>query len=126
MFLITTTVLNTNLIKMPYYISRGQVPHKRHTVFRKPNGDLYSEELVSTEGFSDVYSLIYHAFPPTFVKEIGEAIAVKPEVALENNMQHRSFLVSKSSQKGGIIWKVVYQFWSITMYISVWQRQKSR
>ncbi len=95
---------------MPYYISRGQVPHKRHTVFRKPNGDLYAEELVSTEGFSDVYSLIYHAFPPTFVKEIGEAIAVKPEVALENNMQHRSFFWFQSRAKRGLFGKSCTSF----------------
>jgi len=53
---------------MPIYHSLGQVPAKRHTVFRKPNGELYAEELVSTEGFSSLYSLVYHTHPPTFVK----------------------------------------------------------
>ncbi len=76
---------------MPQYLSRGHVPRKRHTIFRKPDGSLYAEELVSTEGFSDVYSLIYHAFPPTIVNEIGEAIDVAPKIALAKNMQHRSF-----------------------------------
>jgi homogentisate 1,2-dioxygenase len=104
---------------MPYYISSGQVPHKRHTVFRKPNGDLYAEELVSTEGFSDVYSLIYHAFPPTFVKEIGEAIAVKPEVALENNMQHRSFFGFKVEPKGDYLESRVPVLVNNDVYISL-------
>jgi homogentisate 1,2-dioxygenase len=76
---------------MPQYLSRGQVPRKRHTIFRKPDGNLYAEELVSTEGFSDVYSLIYHSFPPTIVKEIGQTIDVAPKIALSKNMQHRSF-----------------------------------
>lgn len=76
---------------MPHYQVRGSIPHKRHTVFRKPDGNLYAEELVSTEGFSDVYSLIYHCYPPTMVKQIGETINLKPEVAVEHNMQHRSF-----------------------------------
>ncbi|MDP3462584.1 MAG: homogentisate 1,2-dioxygenase [Bacteroidales bacterium] len=76
---------------MPHYQSRGQVPHKRHTVFRKPDGSLYAEELVSTEGFSDVYSIVYHAFPPTMVKEIGVPVNVAPEIELDKNMQHRSF-----------------------------------
>jgi homogentisate 1,2-dioxygenase len=40
---------------MPYYVRRGQVPPKRHIQFRE-NGHLYAEELVSTEGFSDLYS----------------------------------------------------------------------
>jgi len=44
---------------MPHYQKIGQIPSKRHTQFRKPNGELYSEELVSTEGFSNIYSTIY-------------------------------------------------------------------
>lgn len=76
---------------MPHYQVRGQVPRKRHTIFRKPDGQLYTEELVSTEGFSDVYSLIYHTFPPTLVKKVGEAVSIAPEIALDKNMQHRSF-----------------------------------
>ncbi|MBU1010108.1 MAG: homogentisate 1,2-dioxygenase [Bacteroidetes bacterium] len=76
---------------MPHYQTRGTIPHKRHTIFRKPDGQLYAEELVSTEGFSDVYSLIYHAFPPTMVKQIGEPINVAPDIVLDKNMQHRSF-----------------------------------
>lgn len=76
---------------MPHFQTRGLVPHKRHTVFRKADGGLYAEELVSTEGFSDVYSLIYHTWPPTMVMRIGEAVDVAPKVALKSNMQHRSF-----------------------------------
>ncbi len=76
---------------MPHFQTRGLVPHKRHTVFRKADGGLYAEELVSTEGFSDVYSLIYHTWPPTMVMHIGEAVDVAPKVALKSNMQHRSF-----------------------------------
>jgi homogentisate 1,2-dioxygenase len=76
---------------MPHYQTRGQVPRKRHTIFRKPDGNLYTEELVSTEGFSDVYSLIYHSYSPTLVLEVGKAIDAAPKIALEKNMQHRSF-----------------------------------
>lgn len=76
---------------MSYYVQRGEIPHKRHTVFRRPDGELYAEELVSTEGFSDVYSIVYHHYPPTMVKEIGEAINAHPEIAIGHNMQNRSF-----------------------------------
>ena len=72
-------------------MSMVQVPRKRHTIFRKPDGSLLAEELVSTEGFSDVYSLIYHHYPPTMVKTIGEPIDVAPKIATITNMQHRSF-----------------------------------
>ena len=42
---------------MPHYFSLGKIPHKRHLVFRKPDGELYAEQMVSTEGFSETYSL---------------------------------------------------------------------
>jgi homogentisate 1,2-dioxygenase len=77
---------------MPHYLKLGQVPHKRHTQFRKADGSLYSEQLVSTAGFSDVYSLLYHNHPPTLVKKIGDAINCAPQPAIEHNIQHRSFI----------------------------------
>jgi homogentisate 1,2-dioxygenase len=77
---------------MPHYYSLGSIPPKRHTQFTKPGGGLYSEQLVSTEGFSDVYSLTYHIYEPTLVSRIEEPYSMAPEIALENNMQHRSFL----------------------------------
>ncbi|MCB0804505.1 MAG: homogentisate 1,2-dioxygenase [Bacteroidales bacterium] len=76
---------------MPHYHKLGKIPSKRHIQFRKPDGGLYSEQLVSTEGFSDVYSLVYHTYPPTLVKEVGEPWSVEPEIAIEKNLQHRSF-----------------------------------
>lgn len=77
---------------MPFYYSLGEIPAKRHTQFRKPDGSLYSEELVSTEGFSNIYSLIYHCHPPTLVKEVGEAIDIRPQYIVTENIKHRSFL----------------------------------
>lgn len=76
---------------MPYYHRLGNIPHKRHTQFRKPDGGLYAEQLVSTEGFSDDYSLVYHTHPPTLVKGVDEPYSVAPEVAIDQNLQHRSF-----------------------------------
>lgn len=77
---------------MPHYHKLGQFPHKRHTIFRQPNGNLYAEELVSSEGFSNIYSLAYHLYPPTIVEAIGEPYSVAPKIAIDNNMQHRLFL----------------------------------
>ena len=75
---------------MPIYHKLGQIPHKRHTTFRKPDGKLYAEELVSTEGFSNVYSLIYHCHPPTIVKDLGEPYSVEPKIAREKHLKHTS------------------------------------
>ncbi len=76
---------------MPHYNQAGSIPSKRHTQFRKSNGELYSEELVSTEGFSNVYSLIYHTYPPTMVKDVGMPYSVAPKLSDKTNMQHRCY-----------------------------------
>jgi homogentisate 1,2-dioxygenase len=76
---------------MPFYHRLGKIPHKRHTQFRKTDGSLFAEQLVSTEGFSDDYSLVYHHHRPTRVKSIGKPLSVLPVAAIETNLQHRSF-----------------------------------
>lgn len=76
---------------MPHYHTLGQIPHKRHTQFRKPDGKLYSEQLFSTEGFSSHYSLLYHCHPPTEIVKVDEPYNVAPEVAEEKMLKHRSF-----------------------------------
>ena len=76
---------------MPHYYSLGKIPAKRHIQFRKPDGSLYSEQLVSAEGFADAYSLTYHEYPPTLVKGFDKPFSIAPEIAIDKNMQHRSF-----------------------------------
>jgi len=76
---------------MPYYYKLGNIPHKRHTQFRKPDGGLYSEQLFSTEGFSDDYSLLYHTHPPTQIIKTEPQIDVSPQIAEEKMLQHRCF-----------------------------------
>lgn len=77
---------------MPIYRREGLIPPKRHTVFRQPNGELYHEELIGTEGFSGISSLVYHLHPPTQVLEHGTPWSVRPEIATEDNLQARSYL----------------------------------
>ena len=76
---------------MPFYYRLGQVPHKRHTQFRKPDGSLYSEQLFSTEGFSNDYSLLYHVHPPTQIVKSEQPVNAQPRIAEEKMLKHRSF-----------------------------------
>ncbi len=73
-----------------HYHSLGQVPPKRHTQFRKPDGGLYHEELFSTEGFSDLHSLLYHINAPTQIVQVGEPYSVAPKVVADKQLKHRS------------------------------------
>jgi homogentisate 1,2-dioxygenase len=74
---------------MSHYYSLGQIPHKRHTVFRQPNGELYKEELFSTEGFSSSYSLLYHVNYPTQIRQIGDPIDVTPKTLHDRQLKPR-------------------------------------
>ena len=73
-----------------HYYSLGKFPQKRHTQFRKPNGELYHEELFSTEGFSDLASLLYHCNPPTQIVQVGEPYSVAPKLISDKQLKHRS------------------------------------
>jgi homogentisate 1,2-dioxygenase len=75
---------------MPRYHQLGSIPHKRHTAFRKKDGNLYYEQLFGTIGFDGMSSLLYHTHPPTAVKEILSSTDISPKIAVENNMQMRA------------------------------------
>ena len=77
---------------MPLYHQLGVIPDKRHVVFRQPNGNLYQEELVGTQGFSGMSSLAYHLYPPTKVKQKDKPYSVIPKVAIENGLDAMSFI----------------------------------
>ncbi len=50
---------------MAYYRRTGEVPGKRHTQYRGPDGTLYHEELAGEEGFTSDSSLLYHRGVPS-------------------------------------------------------------
>jgi homogentisate 1,2-dioxygenase len=72
---------------MPIYHKLGEIPRKRHTQFRKPNGDLYYEQLFGTVGFDGMSTNSYHEQRPTQVKEIRKQYSVAPKIAKANNIQ---------------------------------------
>ena len=72
---------------MPLYHKLGKIPPKRHTQFKKSNGDFYYEQLFGTIGFDGMSSLMYHVHRPTQVKEILKSYDVSPKAAIEKNMR---------------------------------------
>lgn len=72
---------------MPRYHKLGNIPPKRHTVFKKPDGSFYYEELFGTIGFDGMSSLLYHTQRPTQVKEVLKSYSVEPKIAVEKNMK---------------------------------------
>jgi len=72
---------------MPFYHSLGNIPHKRHTQHKSPEGKFYYEQLFGTVGFDGMSSLMYHVHRPTQVKEIVGAKDVTPKIAVEKNLR---------------------------------------
>jgi len=76
---------------MSQYLRLGRIPQKRHTVFSKPDGGMYQEEVIGTEGFAGKASLVYHLYPPTIVKETGVPYSIQPKIAVEEGLKAMSF-----------------------------------
>jgi homogentisate 1,2-dioxygenase len=56
---------------MTYYYALGEIPPKRHTQFRQPDGSLYHEEVMGIHGFAGIQSILYHLHPPTRIQKVG-------------------------------------------------------
>lgn len=110
---------------MPYYVSRGEVPHKRHTQFRQPDGQLYREEVFGTKGFSGVESILYHVYPPTAVREVGNYEAVQLEAEPTGPLRHRHFYTSKLDKTGDPIGAREYLLGNEDLLIGVCQADVS-
>jgi homogentisate 1,2-dioxygenase len=82
---------------MPRYHKLGDIPKKRHTIFKDKNGNFLYEELFGTIGFDGMSSLMYHTQRPTQVKEILKTYSVSPIAAVQNNM--RSMMLNGFSVK---------------------------
>ena len=73
-----------------FYAARGNIPPKRHTQHRAPDGSLYAEELFGVEGFTGRSSLLYHLTPPTQTHRIEAAGAeIRLEEADDGYHHHR-------------------------------------
>ena len=104
---------------MPFYQKKGQVPEKRHIQFRNKNNDLYWEELISREGFSSIYSNIYHKNPPTAIEKIGECSEIN--LSLRNKI-HKPYHIRTANinNNGDAIFSRIPLFYNqdITVYKS--------
>lgn len=79
---------------MPFYHKLGEIPHKRHTQFKKSDGKLYREEVMGLEGFSSIQSIVYHHFLPPRIKATEDLGPVKPEYIDFGPIRHRAFKTS--------------------------------
>lgn len=76
---------------MSYYHRLGEIPHKRHTQFRQPDGSLYHEEVMGIHGFSGIQSILYHLRPPTRVRRVAQERKVEIPYEDAGPLRHRHF-----------------------------------
>jgi homogentisate 1,2-dioxygenase len=86
---------------MPYYRSVGDIPRKRHTQFRQPDGTLYAEELMGQEGFSSDSSLLYHRHLPTAIVAADEFDPPAAARAVNRPLKPRHLRTHKLDPGGG-------------------------
>ena len=76
---------------MVYYHSLGQIPHKRHTAFRKKDGGIHHEHLMGNLGFSGIKSLIYTLRPPTQLKKVERIREIQWQTDPDPSLHLRHF-----------------------------------
>ena len=87
---------------MPFYQKRGDTPQKRHTQFRDDNDNLLWEELISRNGFSHMYSNVYHINPPTAIKALKSEIKNDSHI-IEKTNKHYHLKTAKMNSAGNAI-----------------------
>jgi homogentisate 1,2-dioxygenase len=88
---------------MALYVRAGQVPAKRHTQFRSPDGSLYAEELISTKGFESVYSLAYHLRPPTATLDVQPWDRPMVRFLPNDPVKNRHWFTGRSTVRGDAV-----------------------
>ena len=104
---------------MPYYTSLGKIPSKRHIQFRRPDGELYSEEVFGTEGFVGPTSTMYHIHPPTQVSGWKTLYSTKTEFVETEIMRMRHLKSMDLSPNGDPITGRTVLFGNIDVEMSI-------
>jgi homogentisate 1,2-dioxygenase len=88
---------------MPVYHHLGELPSKRHKIYKKPSGGLYSEELMGTMGFSGPSSLLYHVCRPTAVRALRTLKDLSWNYAPTEPLRHRHFRTNMFEKQGDAV-----------------------
>jgi homogentisate 1,2-dioxygenase len=78
----------------------GEIPHKRHTMFKKDDGTLFREQVMGTKGFSGTQSILYHHHLPTAVTKTEFLGSYMPQFEEDGAVRHRHFMTDEVEKKG--------------------------
>jgi homogentisate 1,2-dioxygenase len=103
---------------MPFYVRLGDIPRKRHIVFRD-NGRLLTEEVMGLEGFTGNESILYHLQSPCRVKELGEFEPIEHEEWVPEAHAHRHLATYGTEPSGDEITGRRVLMWNDDVEISL-------
>ena len=88
---------------MPFYHCIGEIPHKRHTQFRRPDGGLFREEVMGLEGFHGRQSILYHHYLPPRVLKTEFLGTATTEYTDYGALRHRAFTTAEVPAGGDAV-----------------------
>lgn len=88
---------------MSYYYTLGDIPHKRHTQYRRPDGSLYHEEVMGIHGFAGIQSILYHHRPPTRICRVLPEMPVEVPYEATGRLRPRHLLSAEIAAGGDAV-----------------------
>ncbi len=95
---------------MPYYQKLGEIPRKHHIWFKRngssnggyKNEGIAYEHVITTEGFNEAYSIMYHIRPPTRVRSVELIKCEELKKAAESPLRHHHFKTADIPRRGDL------------------------
>jgi len=103
---------------VPFYQRLGEVPRKRHVVFRE-NGTLLTEEVMGLEGFTGNESILYHLHSPCRVMKLGGFKELERDEWVPDQHAHRHFKTAEVGPQGDEITGRRVLMWNDDVEISL-------
>src|SRR5206468_10366374 len=92
---------------MPYYQKLGEIPRKHHLWFHRngagpgyKNEGIYYEHVVTTEGFNEAFSIMYHVRPPTRVRNVKLLKCEEPRKVTDSPLRQHHLKTANIPAKG--------------------------
>ena len=94
---------------MPYYQKLGEIPRKHHIWFHRngaaptfKNEGIAYEHVITTEGFNEAYSIMYHLRPPTRVRSVKLLKCEELKKAADSPLRHHHLRTANIARKGDL------------------------
>ncbi|PYK86643.1 MAG: homogentisate 1,2-dioxygenase [Verrucomicrobia bacterium] len=94
---------------MPFYQRLGQIPRKHHIWFHRngaaptfKNEGIAYEHVITTEGFNEAFSIMYHLRPPTRVRSVKLLKCEELKKAADSPLRHHHLRTANIARKGDL------------------------